>query len=137
MEKLRQLARPTSYFVLLCVLGLGTHVPAAQAAIIGTEAASAATQLSLERDRVNRLLGRAEVKTYLRAQGVDPASVQARVDALTDAEIRQLADRLDAYPAGEGFGTVLTIAFLVFLTLLVTDILGYTDVFPFVKKSGK
>ena len=29
------------------------------------------------------------------------------------------------------------IAFLAFLTLLITDILGYTDVFPFVKKSAE
>jgi hypothetical protein len=63
--------------------------------------------------------------------------MQARVDSLTDAEVHALASRLDEYPAGEGFGTLLTVAFLVFLTLLITDILGYTDIFPVVKKSAE
>jgi hypothetical protein len=63
--------------------------------------------------------------------------VQARIDSLTDAEVHALASRLDQYPAGEGVGTVLTVALIVFLILLVTDILGYTDIFPFVKKPAK
>ncbi len=137
MEKLRQFARPTSYFVLICLLGLGSHMPASRAAIIGTEAVAAANQIQYERNHLNQLLDRDDVKSYLRTQGVEPASVQARVDSLTDAEVHALASRLDQYPAGEGFGTLLTIAFLAFLTLLITDILGYTDIFPFVNKPAK
>ncbi len=137
MEKLRQFARPTSYFVLICLFGLGSHMPASRAAIIGTEAVAAANQIQYERNHLNQLLDRDDVKSYLRTQGVEPASVQARVDSLTDAEVHALAGRLDQYPAGEGFGTLLTVAFLVFLTLLITDILGYTDIFPFVNKPAK
>ncbi len=137
MEKLRQFARPTSYFVVLCLLSLGSYMPAGRAAIIGTEAVATANQVQNERDHLNQLLARDDVESYLLAQGVEPASVQARVDSLTDAEVHALASRLDQYPAGEGFGTVLTVAFLAFLTLLITDILGYTDIFPFVKKPAK
>ena len=137
MEKLRQFARPTSYFVVLCLLGLGSYMPTGRAAIIGTEAVATANQVQNERDHLNQLLARDDVESYLLAQGVEPASVQARVDSLTDAEVHALASRLDQYPAGEGFGTLLTIAFLAFLTLLITDILGYTDIFPFVKKPAK
>jgi hypothetical protein len=137
MEKFQQFARPTSYFVLLCLLGLGSYVPASRAAIIGTEAVATANQTQVERTHLKQLLDRDNVKSYLQANGVEPASVQARVDALTDAEVHALATRLNEYPAGEGFGTLLTIAFLAFLTLLITDILGYTDVFPFVKKSAE
>lgn len=134
MEKLRQFARPTSYFVLICLLGLSSYMPASRAAIIGTEAVAAGNQVEIERDRLNQLFDRDNVKSYLRAQGVEPAAIQARVDSLTDAEVHALASRLDEYPAGEDFGTVLVVAFLVFLALLITDILGYTDIFPFVKK---
>ena len=137
MEKLRQFARPTSYFMMLCLLGLGSYMPASRAAIIGTEAVAVANQIQYERNHLNQLLDRDDVKSYLRTQGVEPASVQARVDSLTDAEVHALAGRLDQYPAGEGFGTLLTVAFLVFLTLLITDILGYTDIFPFVNKPAK
>ncbi len=135
MEKLRQFARPTSYFVVLCLLSLGSYMPASRAAIISTEAVATANQIQYERNHLNQLLDRDDVKSYLRSRGVEPASVQARVDSLTDAEVHALAGRLDQYPAGEGIGTLLTVAFLVFLTLLITDILGYTDIFPFVKKS--
>ncbi len=137
MEIFRQVARPTSYFVLLCLLGLISYVPAGSAAIIGTEAVASAGQSQYERERLNQLLDRDTVKSYLQDQGIDPESVQARVNSLTDAEVHGLASRLEEYPAGEGLGTVLTVAFLVFLTLLITDILGYTDIFPFVKKPAR
>jgi len=137
MEKLRRFARPTSYFVLLCLLGLSSYMPASRAAIISTEAVTTANQVQIERDHLNQLLNRNDVKSYLRASGVEPVSVQARVDGLTDAEVHALADRLDQYPAGGDFGTVLMVAFLVFLTLLITDLLGLTDIFPFVNKPAK
>ena len=58
-----------------------------------------------------------------------------RVDALSDEEVAVLADRLDQLPAG---GTdVLTVALIVFLVLLLTDILGYTKVFPFTRPAQK
>jgi hypothetical protein len=137
MEKLRQFARPTSFFVVLCLLGLSSYIPASRAAIISTEAVATANQIQYERNHLNQLLDRDDVKSYLRSRGVEPASVQARIDGLTDTEVHALASRLDQHPAGEGFGTLLTVAFFVFLTLLITDILGYTDVFPFVKKPAK
>ena len=137
MEKLRQFARPTSYIVLLCLLSLGSYMPASRAAIISTEAVATANQVQIERDLLTQLFDRDNVKSYLQAQGVEPAALQARVDSLTDAEVHALAGRLDEYPAGEGVGTVLTVAFLVFLMFLITDILGYTDIFPFVKKPAK
>jgi len=35
---------------------------------------------------------------------------------------------------GDAFGTIVGAALIVFLVLLITDIMGFTDVFPFVKK---
>jgi hypothetical protein len=55
--------------------------------------------------------------------------VEARVAALSDEEAAQLAARLDELPAGGS--DFLTIALIVFLVLLFTDIMGYTKVFPF------
>jgi hypothetical protein len=63
--------------------------------------------------------------------------VQARVDSLTDQEVHSLAGKLDELPAGgDGLGTVLGIALIVFLVLLFTDIMGWTSVFPFTKKGS-
>jgi len=70
------------------------------------------------------------VRAQLLRNGVDLAQVQARVDALTDAEARDFADRIDHAPAG---GDILGLLFAVFVILLVTDILGLTKVFPFTR----
>jgi hypothetical protein len=107
----------------LLVVALALPLPA-QAALVATDAA-------LERQRIAGLLERAEVQQQLRAYGVEPAEARARVAALTDAEAAQLVSNIDELPAG-GIGIVGAIV-LVFLVLLVTDILGYTKVFPFTK----
>jgi len=87
------------------------------------------------RDHVNSILAREDVKTALIAQGINPLEAKERVDALSNAEIINLADQMDQLPAGGStLETVLIVALIVFLVLLFTDLMGYTDIFPFVKK---
>lgn len=131
MEKLRRFTRPISAAVVLGMLALTIHLPAAQAAVIGTDAVVGAQQAEQDRARVLDLLGRDEVKQQLLAAGVDAREVAARVDALSDDEVHQLAAKMDQLPAG---GDALGALVFVFVVLLITDILGFTDVFPFVKK---
>ena len=56
---------------------------------------------------------------------------RSRVAALTDAEAAQVADNINSAPAGGSdiLGTIV----IIFLILLVTDILGFTKVFPFTR----
>ena len=84
-----------------------------------------------DRARIAAALEREDVRARLAAHGVSPAQAQARVAALTDAEAAELAGAVDALPAG-GID-VLGVALVVFLVLLLTDILGYTKIFPFTK----
>jgi hypothetical protein len=51
---------------------------------------------------------------------------------MTDEEVRALNQKMDEMPAGSG---VVGAVVLIFLVLLITDIAGLTDVFPFVKKN--
>jgi hypothetical protein len=106
---------------LLLILSLALP---AQAGMLATESA-------LARERIAAALERAEVQAALAAYGVSPSDAQSRVAAMTDAEAAQLAARIDELPAG-GIG-ILGAALVVFLVLLLTDILGYTKVFPFTK----
>jgi hypothetical protein len=89
------------------------------------------TESALERERISVLLERAEVQAALAAYGVSPAEARSRVVAMTDAEVEELAARIDELPAG-GIG-IIGAALVVFLVLLLTDILGYTKIFPFTK----
>ena len=111
--------------LILSLASLGVAAPA-QAAMVATDAAVAGT----ERSRISSLLDRAEVRAQLQAYGVDAADVKMRVAALNDEEAAQLAARLDSLPAG---GDIIGALVLIFLVLLVTDILGFTKIFPFTR----
>ena len=102
----------------------------AYAAMLSTGAAIAAG----DRDRIVTLVNRAEVRTQLEAYGVNPADVKARIAVLTDEEAAQLARKIENLPAGgDAAGALLGVALLVFVILLITDLLGVTHVFPFIK----
>ena len=130
MENLRRLAKPVSHLVVAGLLALSVHLPAAQASLVGTEAVINATQVQQDRARLHQMLNREDVKSRLIARGVDPSQVQARVDSLTDQEVQTLAAKMDQMPAG---GDALDLLVFIFIVLLITDILGFTNVFPFVK----
>jgi UPF0716 family protein affecting phage T7 exclusion len=49
---------------------------------------------------------------------------------MTDDEAAQLAAQLDSLPTG---GSIVGAIVLVFLVLLITDILGFTKIFPFTR----
>ena len=76
--------------------------------------------------------GRADIN--FRQQHVRNEAMQ-RATTLSDREIRQIAGQLEKLPAGQSaVGAVVGAIVLIFLVLLITDLLGLTDVFPFVKK---
>jgi hypothetical protein len=54
----------------------------------------------IERERVKSLLQRQEVREELQKHGIAPHEAAARVDAMTPAEVQQLAGRIDAVAAG-------------------------------------
>ena len=68
----------------------------------------------------------------MKAQGIDANDTKARVAALTDEEVHKIAGNMDRLPAG-GDGGVLEVLLTVFVVLLITDILGFTKVFPFTR----
>ena len=105
---------------------------ASAAALVSTEqvAGLASTDASgTVHARLTEALSRADVRAALEGQGVDPAQAMDRVSALTDEEAGRLAAQIDSAPAGGIIGVILTI----FVVLLVTDILGFTKVFPFTR----
>ncbi|WP_445401436.1 PA2779 family protein [Zobellella sp. An-6] len=111
--------------------GMPLAVQAQPVALVSTQQLLATEQVNADRERIRELLARTEVHDQLVGLGVEPAEVEARVAALSDSEIRQMAEQLDSLPAGANavVGALLT----VFIILLVTDLLGLTKVFPFTR----
>lgn len=103
------------------------------AGLISTEqVAQAQTQRDAASDRalVLETLQRGEVQSQLQAMGVDPQNAAERVAAMSDQEVSRLAGKIENLPAGGV--SWLGVLLVVVLVLVVTDILGYTDIFPFV-----
>ena len=105
----------------------------AQAGLVSTESVAAAGS----HDGIAAFLDRADVQSRLESYGISATEVKARVAALSDVEAAQLAGKIDSLPAGgdAGIGAVLEIFLLVFIVLLITDILGFTKVFPFTRSA--
>lgn len=124
---------------LVCLLVvaslLSLNVATARAGLISTEASIAASRAVENRALVKAQLQREDVRQVLANQGLTAAEVDQRIDALSDAEVAQIADRMSEMPAGSGaLGVIVGAALFVFIVLLITDMAGATDVFPFVKK---
>ena len=135
MQVVRNTLKPVSFLLALFMIMISGPVQSGMAAMVGTETMIEASRGQEARNRLNQLLVREDVRQALINQGIDPGEARARIDSLSDAEAMEVADKLDQLPAGSGaLELILVIALIVFLVLLITDITGYTDIFPFVKK---
>lgn len=123
-----KLMKVTSRAMLVVMCGFTLPMQTAQAGMVGTEQIVAG---HADRARAMAFMEREDVSQAIEKQGVSAAEAKARVAAMTDAEIAKLNQRIDQMPAG-GDG-VLGLLFTVFIILLVTDILGFTKVFPFTR----
>lgn len=114
----------------MAVLMFSVSLNQAQAAMISNQE----IVQQLDRQQAIALFDRADVQNQLIQLGVDGDLAKTRVAAMTDAEIAQLNQHLAEQPAGQD---VLGLAFMVFVVLVVTDMMGATDVFPFVKNINR
>lgn len=135
MNGFRQLRRGVALVLAVVMFVISLPLGAAQAALVSTEQVVAEGDGAADRARVLAFLDRAEVREQIVALGVDPNEAAARVAALSDAQVREIAGQLDQLPAGQSaIGVVVGAILLIFLVLLITDLLGLTDVFPFVRR---
>ncbi len=121
-------------WIVAVALSHTAGLQAAHAGMIATESVAATTdlvQVEARRAQVLATLNRADVAEALVAKGVDMDAARERIAALSDREVVALAEQLEHAPAGAS-GVLGTIVFI-FLVLLVTDILGFTKVFPFTR----
>jgi hypothetical protein len=128
----KTVTRVTAKLLLAMFVSISCFIPMTQAAMIGTQQMMNNAQAQQDRAHLTAMLQRADLIAQLEQAGVDPQQLQARIATLTDQEVATLNAQLDQLPAGSG---ILGVAVFIFLVLLATDIAGYTDVFPFVKKT--
>ena len=121
------LRRSTAIFlsVLLALMPLSP----AQAAMIGNDQVVNPGLSHQTRDGLQQLFQQETIQQQLQAWGVNPDQIKSRIDSLTDAELAQINQQINAPQAG---GDVLGILLVVFLVFVITDVIGATDIFPFI-----
>jgi hypothetical protein len=93
-------------------LALVLIAPQVQAGMIETPPAS-------ERERVKELVARPELAEQLKQMGIAPEEIQGRIDAMTDEEVRSLAGRINAVPAGGDLTTQEWLLIIVVILLVI------------------
>ena len=134
IKRMINLLLATSLFWSTCMVGLAqaqTDIP--KTSIISTEAAMLHDTTDT-RTELRSLLSRTDVQSALESAGIPVDEAQARVNTLSELELAGIQQQLDELPAGAGAGSIVGAVVFIFLVLLITDILGLTDVFDFVKK---
>lgn len=127
----KDIARNSVAVAVAAQLLLATHYAGtAQAQMISTDTAISDNVNATSRAELLTEVRRDDVRAELERQGVDPAEAEARIAALTDAEIQRTIAQMDDNSAGASIvGTIAT----VFIIFLVTDLLCLTRLFNFTR----
>ncbi|MBE9555845.1 MAG: PA2779 family protein [Proteobacteria bacterium] len=135
---LRRYSRIIALHLVALMMAVTMPLGVAQAALVGTDQVVAPSQAEADRTRVAAFIAREDVRGEMRKMGVDPDEAKRRVAVMSDVEIQRVAARIDETPAGQSAaGAIVGAVVLIFIILLVTDMLGLTDIFPFVKRNDK
>jgi hypothetical protein len=135
MRCLLSIRKPVALVVILALVNLVVAFGSASAGMMSTSAVLQQEGSQLDKERLLRLVERDEVQQRLQSLGVDPAAAKARIEALTERELARMAQNMDELPAGgNAVGALVGAGVFIFIVLLITDILGFTDVFTFVNR---
>lgn len=121
----------TTAFIQILVMLLVACLPVMSAAsMIDTGSAVADQQLTHDRDALKAMLEKDEIRDTLEQMGVSKEMAEERINNLTQQELVEFNEQLAQAPAGEG---VLGVIVLIFVVFIVTDVIGATNIFPFIR----
>jgi hypothetical protein len=133
MSFCRRLSRTVAATLAAALFLSSLPLGAARAGLVTTEQVVAERTAASDRERLVAVLLRDDVRQQMEALGVDRDEAIARLASLSDAEVQQIAGQIDALPAGQGvIETIIIVAGVVLIGLIITDLLGITNVFGFI-----
>lgn len=128
MNFFRRLGKIVPVLSILALMSI--HMAPLQAAMVDNDQLIAQTQHDITKQEVLSNLDRQDVQDQLVAMGVDVNDAKQRIAQMNDQELAQIAQDFEQMPAGSG--GIIGALLVVFIVLVVTDMLGATDVFGFV-----
>ena len=134
MNVLRKMLKPMSMSLAVIMFLISAPVQSVPAAMIDTETVMDSSRGREAREYLHQLMARKDMQAAIVAQGIDPNEAWSRINSLSDNEVIRIADQIDQLPAGGGLVEFLLIIILAgFIVLVILDLTGVTDVFPFIK----
>ena len=114
--------------ILVCVSFVSSYSAAAWAGVVST-GQMLRQQAAVDRTSLVSALEREEVRERLVELGVDPEQAKLRIAALDDAQVGEIQAHMEALPAGGG---MLEVVVAVLVVLVILDLVGITNIFPFI-----
>ncbi|EGY26516.1 hypothetical protein DA2_1252 [Desulfovibrio sp. A2] len=106
--------------VMVAVMGLLSFVPRVEAAFVPNAGIVAGEQRTGDMGTVQKALENKMVSERLQALGYSSAEVEQRLSMLSDAELHDLAKKIDNLThGGDGFGFVIAILVVILLVVLI------------------
>lgn len=115
--------------LLLSLSLLSVSLGNVQAAVVSNDQVILKTHQLEDKATLLQAVQREDVQQQLSSMGVSAADIESRINQMTHEEVAQLNQHMAELPAGEGvLGTIV----LIFLVFVITDVIGATDIFPFI-----
>ena len=108
--------------LLIALAAITVSLPA-HSAMVGTAQMQPGAAAAVTADATQQ---RAWIQQQLIKGGVEKELAIKRVAAMTDAQVAQVHQRMDEMPAGAGLEFLIIIG----LILVITELMGYTDIIP-------
>lgn len=105
--------------VALFSAGLIAAAPVAKAELIGTQQLTAQPEPAQSKNTIDNFIARAEVQKKLQEMGLSAVITAQRVSLLSDAEANELAQKINAMPAGGNLSNMELIIILLVAILVV------------------
>jgi hypothetical protein len=120
----RTLALFLSFLLLFASIGQ------AQAAIISNGEVVHQSQRAHDKEILMQIIRQVDVQQQLLRMGVSATEIESRVNQMTQQEIAQLNQQINELPAGSS--GIVGALLLIFIVFVITDVIGATDIFPFI-----
>ncbi|SNY49808.1 hypothetical protein SAMN06297280_1550 [Arsukibacterium tuosuense] len=104
----------------------------ATAGVYSSDQVIADQQHQYNKQQVLAFVDNAEVQNKLVELGVSPADAKLRIASMTNAELEAFNSQLNEMPSGGVVGTIVT----VLVVVAVLDLMGITNVYPFIRPIG-
>ncbi len=119
MNSFRRLSSVLVLPLALALVVISFPMVEARAGLVTTERVIEQRELDAKRTKVAEFLSREAVRDQMQAMGLPADEAAARVASLSDAEVTEIAGRIDAIPAGQQSTTTAIIIILLVVVILI------------------